>query len=445
MLKIMPIEHASGSLLEAPPESEDESKSVENTEPQLEKTKEIEVHLIDHVLREQISRKLSGKFEQSVKKTPPDMRGEALLDFKASYLKQQMSLANAVTETKKIIHQNPDITADDLVAQINVSTLENEERAQLREAARVYEQQAKDLKTLIRDSLPDEEKIFSYLTEQKVPAWGMHNFTVERKGNNLICFAEPVDFKQLYAGNATGEERQRLTSQAQGAAGFHRVERRKHPAEGHELTFHTIGINRGFEGPWGDVIHYHPDDLGRAQSHELQHAFDSHLELDRGRVELNFPFREDLEKHLSAYVGGYLDHLRDEAIAYAIEGHGRSLAEADYQSPNASYLYPKKSQLEVYRKLLGDEKFEEWRVKEIWEEKVVTPFRYAADHIARISARLASTPSPQRAKLAALFEIEPAKKWQRLERWLDDPEVKRSVGRGLPKLALLPKKHQKLV
>lgn len=480
----MSIEHVSGSLLEAPPEGANDPESTESVEPQPEKIKEFEVNLVGRVLREEIARKFAGRFEQDVKQSPKDKRGEALIDFKAAYLKHQLNLADAITRTQKLMLENPDLTARELETQVDWSMLEGDERAQVLDIARQYERQAIDLKSLVRGFWPEKvyaerrewrrgddgtegwaiirgeeivnpekarlarkrkakQELFRYLTGEKLEM--NKNFSLKRRGNNLICYAEPGDFADLFAGNATGEERQSLIKQSWGAAGFHRVEKRKHPVDGRDVIFHTIAISRGFGDYWGDVIHYHPDALEQTLSHESQHAFDSNLEIDRGTASLDFPFREDLENHLSQYVGSYLDKLRDEAIAHVIEGHGQSLAKADYTSEKAFYFYPKPEQLEPYRTLLGEERFQEWQVEEIWEEKVVKPFRSAADDIARISARLASTPKQQRDKLAALFEIEPAEKWQRLERWLDDPEVKRSVGRGLPKLALLPKKHQKLV
>ncbi len=151
-----------------------------------------------------------------------------------------------------------------------------------------------------------------------------------------------------------------------------------------------------------------------------------------------------MEKHLSKYVPNYLESLRDEAIAYAIEGRGRSLAQVVPERERDPYFYPKQEQLEPYRRLLGEEKFKAWSVEKIWQEKVVEPFRQSAKDIARVSARLASTPKPQRAKLAALFEIEPAINWRRLEKWLDDGEVRKRVGRSMPKLAALPKKYADL-
>lgn len=444
------MERAGGSLIEKPlPEPEQKEDKV--------KEKQFEVYLVDRVLRETIAQEFGGQFREQVQEMPKEKRPEALLNFKVDYLKHQLNLTDVIVATQDFVKERRDFTVPEFEQQVDLKKLSSAEKAQALVAVQSYENQSRDLKDLVhsfflrdqhgegQDRIREAKKAaFAYLTGFERGLWGQTK--LKRIGNNLIWRAHPADFAELYAGSTEGDVRRSMKDASDAAVGFHRVERRKHPTDDREITFHTIAIKLGRPSyDFGSFYHFDPNAIDKTTTHELQHAFDSSLDMRGGNVNLEFPAREDLEKHLSGYVGGYLENLRDEAIAYAVEGRGSSLAGVgDHMRKGGFYFYPTKEQLEPYRKLLGEEKFGEWKVDALWEERVVKPFTFATKGIARVSARLASTPQAQRRKLAALFEIEPAQKWGRLERWIDDVEVRERLGRRLPKLAPLPKRFKRL-
>lgn len=430
----MSLERAAGNLVPQEPEEKEKTESG----PTAPESTEFEVFITDRLLREEISRKLSRKFQEEVLGRGKDQRPEALVDFKASYIKHQLDLAEIITRTQDFFNNDPDGSITDLERKVNLATLPSNESEPILNVLQNYEEQSQDLKQAFGDepvmNWQRKKEILNRITGQQ--RW-WPNVRTARRGNILMCYVDENDFSELFVGRSTGEVRSAMKQRSRLADGFHRFEKITSSTDHHELEFHLIVVKeKEAVGYYGDDFIYFPRDVvNKMEAHEVQHAVDSTLETVGPKIALDFQSREDLAKHFSAYVTGYLEELRDEALAYAIEGGGRSLAKTGFYSREGDlYFYPHKGQLEPYRQVLGEQKFKEWAAEELWEEKVVQPFRDLSKDIARISARLASTPKGQRRKLAALFGIEPAIKWHRLEQWVDDEDIRTKVGRKLPRL-----------
>ncbi len=311
-IKVMSTERLDRSSSPASPESDDEPEAAAEPPEKAAAEEKLEVYLFDRVLRQSITDKFSRQFKEDVAGREPAERRRAVLAFKASYLKHQLALAEVVTKTQKIVNENPDATAGELMKEITTPTLEESERRQLVDLAQDYEKQTQDLKGLIRQFVPDRvygkqwigpshpryqqelEKsrqpygtsipvrgeeitdphsrqaarkaeakaaLFKYLTDGKAPRG---KFSAKRRGNSLIVYAGDRDFAELYAGGNEGEMRDSLIKQAGRATAFHRAEKRRHPTAGREITFRTVIIRREYK-PTSDYYYLsqlHPDITG---------------------------------------------------------------------------------------------------------------------------------------------------------------------------------------